>query len=274
MTISSFKQFLVEESKTVFFTFGRMNPPTIIHEKLFNTLSEKAGKNPYRIFLSPTSDDKDNPLLYESKVKFARKMFPCHGRSIVKTPEVKNLLEAAAYLYKKGYVHAVLVVGEDYKYESEILLEKYNGIKHAHGLFNFRSVKVVSIDNPKGSNSIVEKMTSVKLRKAVMADDFTSFSQGLPTSFITEDARILFNEVRKGLGLKEIRKFKNPINIKSVSDTREQYVEGNLYNVGDEVVIKSDDEVAKISMLGANYVIVETSDGTRKRKWLDAVEAL
>ena len=35
--ISSFKQYLVEEEKTVFFTFGRMNPPTIGHEKLLNS---------------------------------------------------------------------------------------------------------------------------------------------------------------------------------------------------------------------------------------------
>ena len=34
----SFKKFLVEEEKTVYFTFGRMNPPTIGHEKLLTTL--------------------------------------------------------------------------------------------------------------------------------------------------------------------------------------------------------------------------------------------
>ena len=32
--ISRFTQYLVEEQKEVFFSFGRMNPPTIGHEKL------------------------------------------------------------------------------------------------------------------------------------------------------------------------------------------------------------------------------------------------
>ena len=36
--INSFKFFLIEEDKTVFFTFGRMNPPTSGHEKLMNEL--------------------------------------------------------------------------------------------------------------------------------------------------------------------------------------------------------------------------------------------
>ena len=44
--INSFKFFLIEEDKTVFFTFGRMNPPTSGHEKLMNELSKKSGKNP------------------------------------------------------------------------------------------------------------------------------------------------------------------------------------------------------------------------------------
>lgn len=74
--IGSFKQYLVEEEKTVFFSFGRMNPPTIGHEKLLDKLASSAGKNPYRMYLSQSTDSKKNPLTYKEKVKAARKMFP------------------------------------------------------------------------------------------------------------------------------------------------------------------------------------------------------
>ena len=67
--INSFKTYLVEEEKTVYFTFGRMNPPTIGHEKLLNSLSSRAGNNPYRIFLSQSQDKNKNPLSYKDKVK-------------------------------------------------------------------------------------------------------------------------------------------------------------------------------------------------------------
>ena len=38
----SFKQYLVEEQREVFFTFGRMNPPTIGHGKLMKVLATKS----------------------------------------------------------------------------------------------------------------------------------------------------------------------------------------------------------------------------------------
>jgi hypothetical protein len=50
--INSFSQYLVEEERTVYFTFGRMNPPTIGHGKLLDKLAQAAGRNTYRVFLS------------------------------------------------------------------------------------------------------------------------------------------------------------------------------------------------------------------------------
>ena len=72
--INSFKQYLVEEEKSVYFTFGRMNPPTIGHGKLISKLAAKSGRNPYRIYVSQSQDSKKNPLSYVDKVKFARKI--------------------------------------------------------------------------------------------------------------------------------------------------------------------------------------------------------
>ena len=69
-----------------------MNPPTVGHEKLLNVLARKAGRNPYRIFLSQTQDSKKNPLGYAEKIKYARKMFPKHARSIILDKKVKNVL--------------------------------------------------------------------------------------------------------------------------------------------------------------------------------------
>ena len=98
---TSFKQFLVEEEKTVYFTFGRMNPPTIGHGKVFEALSKKAGRNPYRIFLSQSQDPKKNPLPYTDKVKAVRKMFPRHARSIMfnKWRKLKYNLKLALFAH-------------------------------------------------------------------------------------------------------------------------------------------------------------------------------
>ena len=42
MGIKNFSQYLVESEKEVYFTFGRMNPPTVGHGKVFDTISKKS----------------------------------------------------------------------------------------------------------------------------------------------------------------------------------------------------------------------------------------
>jgi hypothetical protein len=113
MIIESFKQYLVEEEKTVFFSFGRMNPPTVGHEKLLDKLASAAGKNPYRVYLTHTNDVNKNPLVYKDKIKFARKMFPRHSRNILIAQEVKVFFDAVMQLYNDGFRKIVLVVGSD-----------------------------------------------------------------------------------------------------------------------------------------------------------------
>ena len=66
--ISSFSKYLVEDQKAVFFTFGRMNPPTAGHEMLLNKLAAAAGQNAYRVYLSKSNDPKKNPLSYIDKI--------------------------------------------------------------------------------------------------------------------------------------------------------------------------------------------------------------
>jgi len=48
--VNSFKQYIIEEDQIVYFTFGRLNPPTVGHGKLLNKLAQTAGRLPYKIF--------------------------------------------------------------------------------------------------------------------------------------------------------------------------------------------------------------------------------
>ena len=271
--INKFSQFLVEEEKTVYFTFGRMNPPTIGHGKLLDVLASKAGRNPYRVFLSHSQDKNKNPLHYKDKVKHVRKMFPKHARSIMSNNSVKTAIDALVSLYKEGFVKVVMVVGSDRIMQFDTLLNKYNGVKARHGLYNFKSIKVISAGERDPDADGVEGMSASKMRILAKDNDFTSFSQGLPKQFSNSDSKRLYNLVRKGMGLKEENEFKRHIQLPAVSETREEFVKGELYTVGDEVIIKETNQVGKVTVLGSNYVIVETSNG-KTRQWLDAVEKI
>ena len=269
--LSSFKKYLIEEEKTVYFTFGRMNPPTTGHEKLMNELAKKSGSNPYRVYLSQSTDKKKNPLDFKYKVKTVRKFFPKHARSVMLNKKVKNVFDAVTEMYNDGFKNITMVVGSDRINEFNTLLKKYNGVKGRHGLYNFNKINVISAGDRDPDADDISGMSASKMRQLANEGDFTQFSQGLPRNVSNADAKKVYNEVRKGMGLKEQKEYFNKLHFEPVSEKREAYVKGNLFNIGDHVTVVGSDELASVTSLGTNYVIIE-SNGKLYRKWLTDVE--
>ena len=267
--INRFKQFLKEDSETVFFTFGRFNPPTIGHEKLLDALAKKAGSNPYQIHMSQTNDKKKNPLSFNDKIKYSRMLFPKHARSILNKDKIKTVFDIAVKLYKENYKNIIMVVGSDRVNEFDILLNKYNG-KEGKIFYNFKSINVISAGERDPDADGAEGMSASKMRLAATDNDFASFMQGIPNKVKNPDAKKLYNAVRKGMGLKEETTFKNHIDLGKFSDEREAFVKGDLFVVGEQVVIIKNDQVGIIEKLGSNYVIVDC-EGTKYRKWITDV---
>ncbi len=271
MTISSFKRFLVEEEKTIFFTFGRLNPATVAHGMLMDTLAEKAGGNPYRVFLSQSQDSKKNPLDYATKIKFTRKMFPRHSRAIMLNKKIINIFDVATTLFEEGFKNITMVVGSDRVNEFSVLLKKYNGVKARHGFYNFSKINVVSAGERDPDADDMSGVSASRQRKFAADNDFVGFSQGLPKKVSNADAKDLFNAVRNGMGLKESKEFRKPVSFKPVSEQREQYIKGNMFKIGDTVEIVESGDVATIMHLGSNYLVVEMN-GNRLRKWITDVK--
>jgi hypothetical protein len=271
--VNSFKHYLIEEEKTVYFTFGRMNPPTTGHEKLMNELSKKSGNNSYRVYLSQSTDKKKNPLDFKYKVKTVRKFFPKHARSVMLNKKVKTVFDAVTEMYNDGFKNVTMVVGSDRINEFTTLLKKYNGVKGRHGLYNFNKINVISAGDRDPDADDTSGMSASKMRSLANEGDFTQFSQGLPRNVSNADAKKVYNEVRKGMGLKEQIDYFNKLHFEPVSEKREAYVKGNLFNIGDNVVVMATDEVGRVANLGSNYVIIE-SNNKLLRKWIDDVELL
>ena len=133
MSIKSFSDFLTEDTKEISFVFGRFNPPTNGHEKLFNHLKKIARSGSYRIYASKSVDENKNPLEFKEKIKFLRKMFPKHARSVMADSDVRNVLDIAVKLYDQGFTKVTMVAGSDRVREFDILLNKYNGVDAKHG---------------------------------------------------------------------------------------------------------------------------------------------
>jgi len=269
--INYFSQFLVEEEKTLYLVWGRMNPPTAGHEKLLDFLKSKAGRNPFRIYLTQSEDKNKNPIPFVEKVKFARKGFPQYARQIMLDKKLKTIFDAMTSFYNEGFRRITVVAGSDRVTEYDITLNKYNGKKGRHGFYNFEKITVLNAGDRDPESKGVEGVSGTKLRGYAENGNFTQFMQYMPKKLSNADAKKVFNAVRKGLGLKEEKEFRNHIQLQPVSDLRESYVDGKLFNVGDQVVMKENGEIGTVKRLGSNYVIVEGS-GNQYRKWLDSVE--
>jgi len=271
--MKGFSQYIAEADKGITVAWGRMNPPTVGHEKLMDATARASSGGNYAIYLTQTQNDKKDPLSYEQKVKYARKMFPRHGRKIMFDKKIKTLFDLLVKLYDDGYGKVTLVAGSDRVPEYQTLANKYNGVKARHGFYNFQGgVNIVSAGERDPDAEGVSGMSASKMRAAASAGDLKQFSMGLPSGY--RDGPALFNDVRRGMKLSPIKDFREHIQLDPVSDTRELFVEGKLFAEGDVVVVKESDEVGEVIMLGSNYVLVEMADGKRVRKWLDAVEKI
>jgi hypothetical protein len=264
--ISRFTQYLVEEERVAYFVFATMNPPHINDGKLLDKLAKTAGKGSYMVYLSHSADGEKNPLSYSDKIKYARKMFPRHARSIIVDKKCKTPKHVLTKLYDQGYKNVVMVSTKDRVNEYNARLNAGNGKKGSHGFYNFENgISIVSAGNI--------TVDSSKAIKEAVQNNFVAFSQGLGDKITNTDSRKLFNSVRGGLGLKENTSFQHHVQLNKVSDRREEFVTGTLFELGDTVVVKESEEIGKIVLIGSNYLIIECGD-KKLRKWIDAVEPI
>ena len=240
--------------------FGRFNPPTVGHEKLLNRVKSVAGKGEYAIYPSRSNDPKKNPLDPEEKISYMQQMFPKHSERIVNDPESKTIFDVLKKSNAAGARSINIVVGADRLKEFENLANKYNG-----ELYDYDRIRVISAGERDAESEGVEGMSASKLRKAVASDDFESFSKGLPKGFGDENMKKLYSSLKKSMGVSEMWMIAPKFDWKNL---RENYVNENIFNVGDIVENDNTGLVGKILRRGANYIIAVTEGNMMFKSWI------
>lgn len=176
-------------SKAVF-TFGRMNPPTIGHEKLVNKVRAVARlhKGDPLIYLSHTHKAPKDPLEYSDKIKFAKKAFG----NVVKMSRANTIIKVLQELENK-YKEIVLVVGSDRVNDFKELINKYNGKD-----YTFDKITVVSAGERDPDADDVSGMSASKMRALAVESKEDEFKKGLPRN-LQRDSNKIYNMIRKGL---------------------------------------------------------------------------
>src|SRR6056300_1051152 len=178
------------QKKVAVVAFGRMNPPTIGHEKLVDKVKSVNGD--HYIFLSQTQKPKDNPLPFNIKLEFAKKFFP--GVNIGH-PSVRTPIQMLQMLEKLGYTDVIYVAGSDRVASFDKLFNDYNGKE-----YNFNSIEVINAGERDPDADGAEGMSASKMRAAAASGDLESFKQGVPQPEVADE---MFAAVRQGMGVKD-----------------------------------------------------------------------
>ena len=244
--------------------FGRFNPPTVGHQKLFSKVAASASGKEYRIYPSRSTDPKKNPLDPDSKIAVMRKMYPDHGERIVNDPQARTIFDVLKKADQEGYSSVNIVVGSDRVSEFEKLANDYNG-----RLYDFEEINIVSAGERDPDAEGVEGMSASKMRKAAMDDDFNMFRRGIPDALDDESTKKLFNTLRRKMQVKAegfaIWQIAPKLDFKSL---RENYVKENIFTIGQRVESLVTGLVGRIIRRGTNYLICVTEDNIMFKPWI------
>jgi hypothetical protein len=258
-----------EEGDTLTIVFGRFNPPTVGHERTFNTAKKVSVGGDLKIYPSRTQDPKKNPLDPDVKISYMRRMFPEFGENIINDPDMKTIFNVLVAAAEEGYSNVNIVCGADRQIEFENLSQKYNG-----QLYNFENINVVSSGLRDADAEGVEGMSASKMRKAVMDNDFRTFRRGIPKTLDDGETQSLFDAVRQGMQIKKTKVKKENYNVWEIApkhdmkNLRENYIKGKVFNVGSKVQNLNTGLIGEVMRRGTNHLICVTEEGYMFKSWI------
>jgi hypothetical protein len=189
------RQLFEDNNKHITFCFGRMNPPTVGHKAVFDTMSAVGGD--MRIFLSQSQDPKKNPLSYSEKIDFLRKILPSYASDIVEDSKLRTPWQVASYLYDQGYRHATFVGGDD-RESMYKQMKGYNGKEGPHGFYDFETFDFVSSGAREDDAEGLAGVSATKARNDAANGDLDAFITHTGAGQYAED---MFKAVRAGMGI-------------------------------------------------------------------------
>lgn len=277
-----------QDEKTAVFTYGRNNPPTVGHEKLFDKTMEVAKEHATKahIFTSHSQDSKKNPLSAEHKVQLIKHAYP-KAHVAASSKEMPSMLHIAKHLHKQGHQHLVMVAGSDRVKEYEEKLHQYNGT-HEKAMYNFKSIKVVSAGHRDPDAEGAEGMSGTKLRSHAIAGNKEKFKSGLMSKLSDAHKEKVYNHVRKAMNVNEVydphlkiskfqwgekegtdhmKKMTPGQNQDKDKKIREQYVAGDLFKIG-QLVETKDGRYGTVTYRGSNHVTISLKEGGQIKCWL------
>ena len=267
------KEFLAKGSKrpkAVAFAFGRMNPPTAGHEKLIQKVESiaKRIKGDAIVYVSASQDKDKNPLDVRTKIKYLQPLYP-DVQFKPATGNTRTFMEVLKNDLNNKYSDVYMIGGSDRVSEFKKLITTYNGKD-----YDFDKTEVMSAGERDPDAQGTTGISGTKMRMFAVKGDYNNFRKGLPVKMKDADGKNLFKDLRTAMGIKSTYGF--GVQMKPVmsledfekQELRQEYMEENVFNIGDYVENMNDCTIGKIIKRGTNYLVYEMEDGGVKKAWL------
>src|SRR6056300_927291 len=267
------KEFLAKGNKrpkAVAFAFGRMNPPTAGHEKLIQKVESiaKRIKGDAIVYVSASQDKSKTPLDVRTKIKYLKPLYP-NVQFKPATGNTRTFMEVLKNDLNKKYSDVYMIGGSDRVSEFKKLITTYNGKD-----YDFDKTEVMSAGERDPDAQGTSGISGTKMRLFAVKNDYNSFRKGLPVKMKDADGKNLFKDLRTAMGIKSQKGF--GVQMKPVmsledfekQELRQEYMEENVFNIGDYVENMNDCTIGKIIKRGTNYLVYEMEDGGVKKAWL------
>ena len=223
-------------------------------------LSKSIGDNmpaDQTFYASKSQDPKKNPLPFELKLDYLRKMFPKHKDKWDDDLNTRTIMDAAVKGHQKGYKNFHFVGGQDRRQGMEDLLRRYNG-----QLYNYKNIYSHSAgDRDEQSDNPIAKLSASGQRRFAMNNDFDKFAEGMKIdkkNFTMQDARRLFDNLRMFMTKNEDWEIAPRDHQEFLY---EYYRRDELFQKGDIVEHDVTGLIGEVHRCGANHVICLTEEG-------------
>lgn len=172
-----------EKGKTCVFTFGRYQPPTKGHLKVWKKVANTEGDAHY-IYTSHTKDKKKNPLDYNTKVGLIESALKENNIDAeVVESEAKTIIDVVVDIANKGFTDIIFVGGSDRLNDIVTLIQKYNDVPNKEGdSYHFDTIEGVSAGERDPDSDSLEGVSGTKIRQFALDNDFESFKDNLAFS--------------------------------------------------------------------------------------------
>lgn len=180
--------------RSLYFTYGRMNPPTRGHEKLIDTMLEAAKLNnnsPHLIAVTKKRSWRTDPLPLDIKLRYLKAMYP--NANIMKGSLDRNtFFDWLSYIYQDLSVDEIVLVGGSDRINMFYdLAVKYNNrdLDNTAG-YNFNKITCLSV-----KREVDVSATNMKL--AVLRNDFETFKSLAPSKLSDDEIATLYADLAR-----------------------------------------------------------------------------